>query len=368
MRVLISALVAMSLGLFIYSHSASAQTPAAKAPARAAAGTGMAQEDLTKLLQPLLDRGTKGCTVTQAKVMGAASNADLYEVACQSGVGAFVNAAVPQTATSAVTVTPCLALEGLAAASRCTLTTPEANMAPFKDLATKAEKPCTVTKDRFVGATSDGSMYFEYACSDNSGFMIKADASGAFKSQIACINATTLGSGCTLTDAVAATASLRAGYTTTAKSGGFDCNVSKFGAFAAKADSPYEAIEIGCDNRADSAVILKTPAKTTVVNCLRAFTEGYRCAMSNNNAVYPALTDQLKNAKNVSKNYSSCDVNNARSRGASARYAYIEVACADGTPGFVIQYALGEPAPFDIILCSQAGGIGGCQMTENQPK
>lgn len=375
MRVLFSTALALVVGAFIVTQTAYAQQAGDKQPAAAAKAAirptefaGKSGQELNDLLQPVVDRAAKGCKVINARIIGGATGADLYEVVCESGVGAFVNVTVPRTATTAVSLTPCLTLQTENAQLKCTLSTPEGNTATFKDLATKAEKPCAVTNQRFVGATGDGSHYFEYACPDGTGFMLKADLTGAYKSQTSCLQATTLAGGCTLTDAKGQIAALTTTLTNAAKAGGVDCAVTKFGDFPEREDSQFKATELGCSNRPESVVLVRSDAKTAVLNCIRARAEGWSCAnrAQQEPLAYPALTNELAHATGVQKNYTSCTVNGA-SGSYSLRSVYVEVTCSDGTPGFMIQYPLGDPKPQEIYTCGQAVAIGGgCKMAANK--
>jgi hypothetical protein len=329
---------------------------------------GKAGAELNDLLQPLVDRAGRGCKVGNAKIVGTVPNIDIYELACENGVGGVIQVTVPRTATSAVSLTTCLTLQGENSPIKCTLTTPETNTAAFATLASKAEKPCTVTGQRFVGATADGSHFFEYACSDNSGFILKADLSGAYKSQTPCLQATSLAGGCTLTNAAAAIAQIQTSLTAAARTGGADCAVDRFGEFAPKEDSDFKATEVTCKNRPESLVILQSDSKTSVLNCARARAEGWSCTMSQTALAWPSLVNDLARATGVQKNYTGCEVNGS-SGSYSARSVYVEVTCKDGEPGFMSQYPRGDPKPSEIYTCAQAVGIGGgCRMAANQPK
>ncbi len=378
MRVLISALMALSLGLFILGQGANAQTPPAKAssaatkaaagPSRTVIGADKSPDDLIKMLQPMVERAKGACTITKARVAGAADKDDVYEVVCSTGEGQLISADVPQTPTSPVSISRCIGIQKPGAPSVCSMTTYEQNMAPLIAMASKAPKPCATTANqRFVGETSDRSFYVEYACADGSGFMLQADASGAVKTEVPCMQAGRIAGGCTLTDAMAASAPQRAAYSATAKAGGTDCNVSNFGVFDKTDDQPYDAVEIACDNRPAGAVIMAKDGSTAVVNCIRARAEGLPCHLTADALAFPALTKELTDAPGV-KHFAGCEVNGARAIGQGRTSTYVEVTCADGTPGLVLIYPLGKKDPSDIVACSQAGGFGGCRMAANQPK
>jgi len=107
-----------------------------------------------------------------------------------------------------------------------------------------------------------------------------------------------------------------------------------------------------------------------VLNCLRAEVEGYRCSFTQTSALYPVLTAQLK-----TQNKSSCVVSDARpfamasSADGKNKDDLIEVACADGGPGLVLDYFYGQTNPSDLKNCAQvANTAGGCQLPGNKKK
>lgn len=378
MRVLLTTLLAVMLGVTIAAQTTQAQTPPAPGAAPPAAapakkidrtpvGADKQEADLIGDLKSTVRRADTTCEVDRARVVGATETADVYEIGCVNKTGFLLSIVVPQTPSSALEVNGCLPRLSQPGGERfCTFTNLEQNMAPFKDLASKAQRPCASTQaPRFVGE-SGSSYYLEYACPDKTGFMLETDRKGAIKNQIPCVQASRLGGGCTLTEVAEAGANLLTSLSTSAKAAGLDCNVAKSSEFPKRADSPYDATEITCSNRPVGGVLVKTASKTVVFNCLRARVEGMRCSLNDEKLAYPAITNELKTAKNVTKNYTSCEVNGGTALGLTKSNAYLEVTCADGTPGFVMQYDLGNPDPSDILTCREAGFLGGCRMAPNR--
>jgi len=131
-------------------------------------------------------------------------------------------------------------------------------------------------------------------------------------------------------------------------------------------------VELACSNRPDGGVgfFPSTSAKPRVLDCLRAEAEGYRCSFTPDSALYPVITAQLK-----AKNKSSCVVSDARpfglgtTDGHAGKDAYVEIACADGGPGLVLEYDYGANAPTQLLNCAQAANMnGGCQLPGNKKK
>lgn len=312
-----------------------------------------------KGLTPYLKSAGNSCDPANAEILGRNNTGKVFEVACSSGAGGLL--IVPDKAGEKVAFVGCIQAE--AQGRKCTLTTTESNMAPIKALAAKAEKPCTVTNQRYVLTSSNGD-YYEYACSDGSGFMIQANTAGAYVRQIPCAAANGIGGGCTLTDAKAALTAEAATYTAAARKAGFDCDVSKYGLFPPPGGGK-EIVELACKNRPDGAVaIFSGDGKDRILNCLRAQAEGYRCSYTQVDVAYPVISGQLKEMGK-----GGCVVSGGRPMGVSQDNVFIEVACADGTPGWVIAYPRTGDKPDHLLSCGQAASIGGgCKLPTNTKK
>ena len=182
---------------------------------------------------------------------------------------------------------------------------------------------------------------------------------------VGCAEASGFAGGCTLTDARAAETAQSALYTSLSKKAGFDCTVSKYAAFPIDAKD-REVVEMQCANRPDGAVgvfPLGSSIKPTVYDCVRAEAEGYKCSFTPGSAVYPKYSADLK-----AQGKGSCVVSGARALGKTDNSDLIEVACADGGAGWVMEYATnGPPAPH-LTPCSITSMGGGCQLPTNKKK
>ena len=163
---------------------------------------------------------------------------------------------------------------------KCGFTTPEAQLAEIDKMAAGIGQPCTVKGRRYIGSTPDHTDFFEVACSEGKGYVLQTGANGALQQSIDCVKATELAGGCTLTDVRQQQTELVGVYTHLAQKAGFDCTVSKYAEFPAKADGT-EVVELACSNRPDGGVGL-FPANGTpkVLDCLRASAQGYVCNMT----------------------------------------------------------------------------------------
>lgn len=309
-------------------------------------------------LKPLLTKAGHACNIEKGRYLGSSTDVDIYEVACTGTPGYIIQA--PKTG-AAATVINCLAV-GTSGAVKCGLTTPEQQMAYLGSLASSGDSACTVKSQRYVGSTPDNSDYYEVACNSGKGYMLQVDANGKFLHATNCLNAASIGGGCTLGDYRQAMTQQNSLYSDLAKKVGFDCKVSQYADFPTANPDP-EIVELACSNRPDGGVgVFSQKGPSRVYDCIRAQTEGYRCSFTQEAAVYPALSAQLK-----AKGRGSCVVSGARPYGKDANQSdLIEVACADGGPGWVMVYAANSQVPTDLLNCAQVASSGGCQLPTNK--
>jgi hypothetical protein len=324
---------------------------ACKLPANAHPETG---------LQPLMAQTGHACQVDKARTVGLGATQTYYEVACKDGTGYILQ--VPQAAGGpAVSATTCLAF-GPQSKVQCTLSTPAAQLGVVDGLAAATGK-CTLKDKRYVATDSAGTDYFEVACTDGKGYILHSDASGHLKETIDCAVASGIAGGCTMTDSRAALTQQTALYSDLAKKAGFNCDVSKYGPFPAT-DKNNEVVELQCSNRPDGGigVFPLRGGKGRVFDCIRSLAHGYRCSFTHEDAVYSKLSGQLR-----AMNRGSCVVSGARYFGTSDTADFIEVACADGGPGWVVEYPSASESPSSVRNCVQAAGMGsgGCKLPTN---
>jgi hypothetical protein len=325
--------------------------------------------DPAKGLNALMARSGQTCAVDKGRYLGSTEDRNVYEVACHEGGGYILQAAkAPGGATTANT---CLAY-GAASNLRCILLTPEQQQTAVASLIAASGKPCAMINDGYRGFTAADHDYVEVACSGGKGYLLEVDPAGKLAGATDCLQAADIGGGCTLTQARPALIAqdgsysdlARGTYSDLARQAGFDCAVSKYADFPPKANGA-EVVELACSNRSDGGVgLFSTTGRPEVWDCLRAHAEGYTCSFSSESGVYGKLTNQLK-AKGA-----NCVVNDARPYGRTSTGAdLIEVSCADGGPGWVLEYPPHVAEPTGVIRnCVQAAasGGGGCQLAANK--
>jgi hypothetical protein len=325
--------------------------------------------DPAKGLNTLMARSGRSCAVEKGRYLGSTNDLNVYEVACRQGGGYILQAAkAPGGPTTAHT---CLAY-GAGSNLRCTLLTPVQQQDAVTDLIAASGKSCGMINDGYRGFTAADHDYVEVACSGGRGYMLEIDPAGRLVAATDCLQAAGIGGGCTLTEArparIAEDASYgdvgKATYSDLARQAGFDCAVSKYADFPPLPNGA-EVVELACSNRPDGGVgVFSTTARPVVWDCLRAHAKGYTCSFTSESTVYGRLTSQLK-AKGA-----TCAVNDARPYGRNGSGAdQIEVSCAGGGPGWVLEYPPHAADPSGALLsCAQAAASGGsgCQLAANK--
>lgn len=313
-------------------------------------------------LAPYVVSASKPCTVAKARSLGHGDKNSFFEVACQEGDGYIVQTGSPPKAGKDVALFSCLAEVGTDVA--CTLTDTNAQLAVADDLVAKAGKACTVNKRRYIGANPSGSEFFEVACADGKGYVVERTSAGALGHAVDCAAADTfVEGGCSLTDARAAQTEQADLYTKLAKRAGFDCDVEKYGALNGNAGE--DVVELQCKNRPDGAIAVFKANSAEIYDCARSELMGRRCSFTHADADNDHLTADLK-----TKGKTECVVSSSRAIGMTTdQHGYVEVACADGLPGWVIEYTFHPQQVVAVLNCGLAAGIGsGCQLPTNKKK
>lgn len=304
------------------------------------------------------------CELENARAIGAGAKNSYFEVACKGGAGYIVTTSSPVSLDQEVTANSCLLYEDGGNVS-CKLTDKATQLAVVDTLAAGSGKNCAIKDKRYVLSTKTDN-YFEVACQDGKGYMLQqAAAGGALVKTIDCAQASFVGGGCTLTDSVAAQTEQAGLYTKLATKAGFDCKVEKYGMLPSN-DPKKEIVELKCSNRPDGGIGIFTAASNIVYDCVTSEMNGYRCSFTKPDAAFPRLTADLK-----ALGKGSCTVSGSRVIGQTATDGYVEVACSDGLPGWVMSYPLNTTTPHakEVLSCLQAKGVGGgCKLPTNTTK
>ncbi len=315
-------------------------------------------------LVPMLTAAKLNCTPTAVRGIGQAPGATYLEVQCANGMGYVVTADSAPLDTSKPIKPPqnCLMYDDAQTNIKCTLADAATRLAIVDTYAKTGAAACVVKNRRFVGAMQNGSTYFEASCQDGKGFVFRTNSGGSLEETIDCLKAATmLPGGCTLTDTRQALTEQNALYTRLAKSAGGACDVERYAVFPAKPGE--EAVELACKDGAGVVGIFKASGGgSQVIDCGRAPAIGFACSMTTKINYTPVTAD----LKKVKPEANTCAVSNTRVVGKSAAgNVMIEVACADGFKGYLIEYKT-EPtlAPIAATNCGLAAG-GLCKLPGN---
>jgi len=318
-------------------------------------------------LAPYVKKGGVTCDIENTRAIGSGAKNSYFEVACKGGAGYVVQTVSPLNISGEVTVNSCLLYEEGGNVS-CKLTNRQTQLAIVDTLngaAKAAGTACDIKDKRYILSTKVDN-YFEVACQDGKGYVFQQTAAtGAFARAIPCAQAGFVGGGCTLTDAVAALTEQAGFYGKLSAKAGFPCDVEKYGMLPTN-DPKKEIVELKCKGGDTGAIAVFTATGGTVYDCVTAELNGFRCSFTKKDTQYARLTKDL-----VGFNKASCQVSEARIIGATDTEGFVEVACSDGLPGWVLGYPIGvaKPAAKEFLSCAQAKGIGGgCKLPTNKVK
>lgn len=339
--------------------------PDGKIPSAACALPGNA--DPKAGLAPYIAKAGVPCTIDKIRTIGQSPTNAVFELACHQSPGGYIlTTSSPPRLDQPVTMNPCIGYPEGSNLS-CKITDRAAQFALVDSLAAQSGKNCTVKDRRFIGATAGGKLYYEVSCQDGKGYVLEQSANGAYSKTIDCAQADGLAGGCTLTDTRQAKTEQAGLYTKLAKKAGFNCDVSGYAPFSVS-DGGNEVVELVCSNRPDGGVGIFAATSTgvsIVYDCAHSELKSFRCSLSKPPAAYPNLTAELKRLGKT-----TCTVSNSRVVGVTADdHGYVEVACADGLPGYMIEFVMKPFAPKAPIACNEARGIaGGCTLPGNGKK
>ena len=113
-----------------------------------------------------------------------------------------------------------------------------------------------------------------------------------------------------------------------------------------------ETVELECTNRADGAVAVfpSGGAKARIYNCAAADLTGFRCNLTKPPAAYALLTAAVKKSRPTS----TCTVSDAKFLGVNTDAGFVEVACSDKEPGYVLRYPKITDVSDAALYCTQA--------------
>ena len=193
--------------------------------------------------------------------------------------------------------------------------------------------------------------------------MLLQKADGSLDRALPCANAEAIAGGCKLVDATVAQTQEAATYTRLAKASGFNCDVDKYHYIGIEPKTNSEVVEVQCKNRADGGVGL-FPADNSaghVYDCVRSNSVSVTCKLTNPSAVFDHYTAAL-----AAKGKNTCKVSNAVWLARTTDGTdYVETACADGLPGWVVAMTPRDQVA-EVMSCGQGRQAGvTCKLPGN---
>ncbi|MDB5453869.1 MAG: hypothetical protein JWO33_2447 [Caulobacteraceae bacterium] len=313
--------------------------------------------DPKAVLTPLLAKAGAACVPEKTRGIGQSKTGTYMEVACQGGTGYIVVTSAPFDSAKPVTAQNCLNFDDGEGNIKCTLTEKATRLAVVDRYAAEAKNGCTVKDRRYIGASTDGSNFFEASCQDGKGYIFKVGANGAVATTYECAKAQGILGGCQLTDSRQAATEQAALYTRLAKASGSTCDVDKYAVFPAKGSD--DVVELVCKSGEGALGIFPASGKGQVMDCGHALVAGYKCSLTKGDSGNAALTADLRKF-----DQKTCVVSNSRLAAKTTKGTILlEVACADGFKGYMIEY---NTAPtITAIGATGCAFAGGCKLPGN---
>lgn len=311
--------------------------------------------DPTAALKPLLASAKVACTPEQARSLGQSKTNTYMEVACREGSGYILITSAPLDPAKPVQAQDCLNYDDTDGNVKCTLTDRATRLKVVDGYVAAANNACVVKERGFLGTSQDGSNYYEASCQDGKGYIYKAAANGSFAQAWDCAKAQAILGGCKLTDARAAATEQATLYTRLAKGAGSSCNVTKYAVFPTTGAD--EVVELVCADGSGAVGIFKAQAaQSEVIDCAHAPLAGFKCGLTG--ARNEPLTADLRKF-----DQKTCVVSNSRVAGKTAKGTVLmEVACADGYKGYMLEYTT---SPLKAVGSSGCAFAGGCKLPGN---
>lgn len=117
--------------------------------------------------------------------MGHNAQNSFFEVACKAGDGYVLVTGSPPRFDQLVSALPCIETD-VSASLACRLTDTAPIIAELADYASSSPNRCRVISHRFIVRSPAGNTWFEVACDDGNGLLIRRGAGGMFDALVNC--------------------------------------------------------------------------------------------------------------------------------------------------------------------------------------
>ncbi len=354
----------LATALFALATLALGSAPLAAHAADKAAITKDQRDKGMKDAPAAIQKAGIACTVSDAYYLGASNSkdgkSDIYEVACQQGLGyVLLNGAASTKA-----------YDCLATANQPTLACrlpgnadPKQGLKPY---ITSAAVTCTPTGAKYLGANATTTVY-EVACQEGTGYLLQAPAPPATTAVVAvpCLQAEGTANACTLTSKTQSMAVLNTLVTQAGKT----CQISAdrfIGSDAHTGDAYYE---VGCGAQPGFVIAAtKTGGLDKVLTCAQAQGMG-GCKLTDSTQL--AAQETATYTQQAKAGGFNCDVAKFRSIGLdNGGGEVVELACANRPDGVVAVFpktATGKAQFVDCVKAGEFGPSGACTLTSPTP-
>ena len=304
------------------------------------------------------------CTVSDAYYLGASTGkdgkSDIYEVACQQGLGyVLLNGAASTKAYD------CLATANQPSLA-CRLPGNADAKQGLKPYIASAAVTCTPTNARYLGANATTTVY-EVACQEGPGYLLQAPVAPATTAVVAvpCLQTDGTANACTLTSKTQSMAVLN----TLVTQAGRTCPISAdrfVGNDSTNGDAYYE---VGCGTQPGFVIAAKkTGGLDKVLTCAQAQGLG-GCKLTDSTQLMAQETaTYTQQAKAGGFN---CDVSKFRAIGLDTGGGeVVELACSNRPDGVVADFpkaASGKALFVDCVKAGMYGPSGACTLTSPEP-
>lgn len=317
--------------------------------------------DQLGLVRPLVAASGFQCEVQDlALILVTSTGLSRYEVACAGADGLWLDAATGSSTPENVYTCIQIANSG----ESCRLTDVNEQRGWLTGLSAANGRTCEATGHRFVGNTAT-SRFYEVACADGTGFMLRTTSVNQFEAVIECAQAIRIGNGCSLTtvDSAAVEAANATRFRDMLTAAGIACDYRAVGnALRETGGAQRTVVEFQCADRPLGLVVAfgAEGGTTEALDCIASDTRFGRCALVSREVLTQRLTEMLRTRD------SGCNVTEfkvlGRTNDGSAQI--IEVSCV-GQQGLIGEFNSDRRTVGTLQTCAQARQVGDeCTLPE----
>lgn len=310
-------------------------------------------QNIAAQFQPEVDHAGLSCKVADVSFLGTGQTDHLghYEVSCDGGGGYLVN--VDAKGQQSGEASSCLQATSDPTKWPCKLTTKAQAVAAIGVMAHPLDAACQASDARFVGRdTSSKADYYEVGCSNKPGFMMEVD-SGKPTRAIDCLSAKGIGGGCTLTDVSKLRQAAGSGFAGALQANNIPCTVSDTNIYGKEPSTKRDVVEFKCPEQPFGVVAVIPGAGATGrfehYDCLSALERTIDCQLTTKKEILEKFKPIFAAIQRP------CDPQAFQMHGPDEGDGdYVEVKCAAGQGGFILDLPANRLKTIKTIPCENA--------------